>query len=109
MDASNGFWQVELDHESSLLTTFNSPFGRYRFLRLPFGVTSASEEYQQRMMQELEGLEGIVIVADDILILGNGSTDREAEINHDKNLVELLKRCKNVNLKINKDKIKFKQ
>ena len=109
MYASNGFWQVELDHESSLLTTFNSPFGRYRFLRLPFGVTSASEEYQQRMMQELEGLEGIVIVADDILILGNGSTDREAEINHDKNLVELLKRCKNVNLKINKDKIKFKQ
>ena len=109
MDASNGFWQVELDHESSLLTTFNSPFGRYRFLRLPFGVTSASEEYQQRMMQELEGLEGIVIVADDILILGNGSTDREAEINHDKNLVELLKRCKKVNVKINKDKIKFKQ
>lgn len=93
MDASNGFWQVELDHESSLLTTFNSPFGRYRFLRLPFGVTSASEEYQQRMMQELEGLEGIVIVADDILILGNGSTDREAEINHDKNLTQLLKRC----------------
>ena len=83
MYASNGFWQVELDHESSLLTTFNSPFGRYRFLRLPFGVTSASEEYQQRMMQELEGLEGIVIVADDILILGNGSTDREAEINHE--------------------------
>ena len=60
-------------------------------------------------MQELEGLEGIVIVADDILILGNGSTDREAEINHDKNLIELLKRCKKVNLKINKDKIKFKQ
>ena len=45
MDASNGFWHVELDHESSLLTTFNSPFGRYRFLRLPFGITSASEEY----------------------------------------------------------------
>ena len=29
-DASNGFWQVELDDESSTLTTFNTPFGRYR-------------------------------------------------------------------------------
>ena len=29
-DASNGFWQVERDDESSSLTTFNTPFGRYR-------------------------------------------------------------------------------
>ena len=29
-DASNGFWQVELDKESSFLTTVNTPFGRYR-------------------------------------------------------------------------------
>ena len=30
-DASNGFWQLELDDESSTLTTFNTPFGRYRW------------------------------------------------------------------------------
>lgn len=45
LDASNGFWQVELDEESSYLTTFQTPFGRYRWLRMPFGLCSASEEY----------------------------------------------------------------
>ena len=44
-DCRNGFWQVKLTDESSYLTTFNSPFGRYRWLRMPFGLSSASEEY----------------------------------------------------------------
>ena len=39
VDAKNGFWQVELDEESSRLTTFNTPFGRYRWKRMPFGTT----------------------------------------------------------------------
>jgi len=45
VDASNGFWQVELDHESSLLTTMATPYDRYRWKRLPFGISSAPEEY----------------------------------------------------------------
>ena len=45
-DASNGFWQVELDEESSMLTTFNTPFGRYRWKRMPFGINSAPEVWQ---------------------------------------------------------------
>ena len=43
LDAVSGFWQVELDEESSKLCTFNTPFGRYRFTRLPFGIKSAPE------------------------------------------------------------------
>ena len=109
MDASNGFWQVQLEEKSTYLTTFNTPFGRYKFQRLPFGICSASEEYQQRMMQAVEGLKGIVVVADDILVLGQGETDEEAEKDHDQNLEELLKRCRETNLKINKNKVKFKQ
>ncbi|XP_061190307.1 uncharacterized protein K02A2.6-like [Saccostrea echinata] len=45
LDAKNGFWHVQMDHESSLLTTFNTPFGRYRWLRMPFGLSTAPEEY----------------------------------------------------------------
>ncbi|VDI61501.1 Hypothetical predicted protein [Mytilus galloprovincialis] len=48
VDAKNGFWHVKLDEESSLLTTFNTPFGRYRWLRMPFGLSSAPEEYQTK-------------------------------------------------------------
>ena len=43
LDAKSGFLQIKLDYESSLLTTFNTPRGRYRWLRLPFGVKSAPE------------------------------------------------------------------
>jgi len=45
LDASDGFWQVRLDEESSKLTTFVTPFGRFRWLRMPFGISSAPEEY----------------------------------------------------------------
>ena len=34
LDARSGYWAIKLNTESSLLTTFNTPFGRYRFLRL---------------------------------------------------------------------------
>lgn len=38
LDASSGFWQLPLDENSKLLTTFITPFGRFRFNRLPFGI-----------------------------------------------------------------------
>ena len=43
LDAKTGFWQVELDQKSSYLTTFNTPFGRYHWMRMPFGISSAPE------------------------------------------------------------------
>ena len=39
LDAKDGFHQVKLDESSSFLTTFWTPFGRYRYLRLPQGAT----------------------------------------------------------------------
>lgn len=40
LDASSGFWTIKLDKRSSELCTFITPFGRYKFLRLPFGISS---------------------------------------------------------------------
>ena len=45
VDAGNGYWHVEMDENSSKLTTFITPYGRYKWKRLPFGIASASEEY----------------------------------------------------------------
>ena len=42
LDASNGYWNIQIDQESSMLTTFNTPFGRFRFNRLPLWVESES-------------------------------------------------------------------
>ena len=49
LDARSGYWTIKLDNDSSYLTTFNSPYGRYRFLRLPFGLKSAQDEFQRKI------------------------------------------------------------
>ena len=48
LDATSGYWQLKLDEESSKLYTFNTSFGRYRFLCVPFGIVSENEIFQQR-------------------------------------------------------------
>jgi hypothetical protein len=45
LNATSGYWQMKLNEESSKLCTFNTPFGRYRFTRLPFGIKSAPEVF----------------------------------------------------------------
>nr|XP_058958995.1 uncharacterized protein K02A2.6-like [Pocillopora verrucosa] len=84
-DVKNGFWHVELDEDSSYLTTFGTPFGRYRWLKMPFGISPAPEYFQHRLDQAIEGLPGVRTVADDILISGEGDTVQEAVKDHDKN------------------------
>lgn len=54
-NAKNSFWQIWLNEKSSMLTTFNTPFGRYRFLRMPFGINSASEVFLHSMEQLFAG------------------------------------------------------
>ena len=51
LSAHHGYWSIVLDEESSLLTTFNSPFGRYHFLHLPFGLVCSQDIFQKKMDQ----------------------------------------------------------
>ena len=62
LDTNSGFWQIPLLPKSRPLMTFITPFGRYHFNNLPFGISSARELFQQRMNSILEGLEGIICV-----------------------------------------------
>ena len=78
LDLKDGYWQVELDEQSSLLCTFNTPFGRYRFTRMPFGLKSASEIFQKKNEAAFEGIDGIHIVADEIIIAANNLEEHNA-------------------------------
>ena len=108
VDAKDGYLQVELDEESSYLTTFWTNYGRYRWLRMPFGISNASEEFQRRLDECLEGLENIEVIADDIIIYGTGDTNEAAESSHDKAMIALLQRCRERGLKLNESKLKYK-
>jgi hypothetical protein len=68
LDANSGIWQIKLTERSAKLTTFITPFGRYHFNRLPFGITSAPKVFQKRVSQILTGMEGVVCLMDDIRI-----------------------------------------
>lgn len=57
LDAATGFWQIRLDKPSSYLCTMSTPYGRYRFLRMPFGISTAPEVFQKAMHQVLQGLD----------------------------------------------------
>ena len=58
-DVTSGYWHVVLDLASSLLTTFNTPWGKFRWLRLPFRLKIASDVFQKRLNRVLRLLEGM--------------------------------------------------
>ncbi len=80
LDAKNSFWQIRLDRKSSMMTTFSTPFGRYRFLRMPFGINSASEVFQRSMEQLFSGYPCAIIV-DDIIIGGHDAAEHDVNLN----------------------------
>ena len=108
-DASNGFWHVELDQASSLFTTFNTPFGRYCWKRMPFGINSAPEAWQRKMQEHVEGLHGVEVIADDFVVVGFGNTPEEWNADHDRNVRAFLERCREKNLRLKKEKAQLRK
>ena len=106
IDVKEAFQNIPLTSRSSLMTTMFTPWGRYRWTRLPFGISSASEEWQRRIHIVLEELQ-VISIADDILIPGCGTTDTEARMNHDRNLIAVLERFEQHHVKLNLSKMKF--
>ena len=98
VDARSGYWNIKLDHQSSLYTTFNSPHGRYRFLRLPFGLICAQDIFQKKVDEAFGDLPGVTGIADDIVI--SGKTRDE----HDKNLKAVTERAQETGVRFNPDK-----
>jgi len=108
LDATAGYLQIGLEYESSLLTTFNTPLGRYRWLKLPFGIKSAPELFQRMMDEMLEGIDQARAIMDDILIAAPN------KVEHDRILKAVLRRAADWNLKLNlkkcqigKDEVKY--
>ena len=100
-DALDGFTQIKLTNQASLCTAMHTPWGRYRWLRLPYGISSAPEEFQLRIHEALEGIQGVHCIADDILVVGQGDTKEESEKNHDLHVLALMNRARERNLKFN--------
>jgi transposase InsO family protein len=103
LDAASGFWQIPLTESCSPLTTFITPFGRFRFTRLPFGISSGPEVFHRSMRQVLERIEGADCFRDDILVWG--ATKEE----HDARLHKVLEKLRVSNVKLQPSKSVFRR
>ena len=101
LDANSGFWQILLASKSRMLTTSITPFGRYCFHKLPFGITSAPELFQCRMNSMLSELPGVLCLMDDVLVFGKNQAE------HDAHLEAVLKRIESAGVTLNPSKCEF--
>lgn len=92
LDATKGYWQVELDEKSKKMTTFLTPWGRKWFKRAPMGLCSSGDEYCQRGDKALAGIPMVLKVVDDILCF---SETLEELV---KTLEVVLERCRQCNI-----------
>ena len=97
LDASNEYRQIKFDEESSRLLTFNTPFGRFKYTRLPYGIHRVSWVYQKELARFIEGNEGTKHSLDDIIWF---NTMEE----HIKRLSFIFNRLRKCGLKLNKHK-----
>ena len=92
LDARSGYWNIKLGTKSSYLTTFATPYGRYRFLRLPFGLNCAQDVFQRKVDETFGDIPGVTGIADDIVVVGYQEDGKD----HDANLKAVLERaCEN--------------
>ncbi|UYV80016.1 hypothetical protein LAZ67_18001431, partial [Cordylochernes scorpioides] len=101
LDANSGFWQFGLAKESQKLTTFITPFGRFFFKRIPFGITSAPEIFQRKMTQLLGNIEGVVCFMDDIVVYGSSLEE------HNERVRQVLKKIQEEGMTLNPEKCQF--
>ena len=103
IDANSGFWTLPMNPDSQLLMTFNTPWGRFCFLKMPFGLNQSQYFFQFWMDTYFGDLnEGTHVMADDMKIHG------QDKATHDKHLIQVLNQCRKVGLKLNADKCIFK-
>ena len=80
LDARNGYWNIKLDEESSYLTTFNTPFGRFRFLRMPFGLRMSQDIFQFKIDETYRNCHGAIGIADDITVYGKNEKEHDLHL-----------------------------
>ena len=103
LDARSGYWQIPLDEESSLLTPFITPMGRFKFKRLPFGMSCASMIFQWKKTELLPDISGVEIYKDDILV--HATTVAE----HDVIFNKVMDHLRTAGLKLNSKKCEIRK
>ncbi|XP_043190571.1 uncharacterized protein K02A2.6-like [Amphibalanus amphitrite] len=80
LDLKDAYHQLELHPDSRDLTTFVSHLGLFRFTRVNFGLASAGPCFQKVMASMLEGIPGVEVYLDDILVHARSQAGHDARL-----------------------------
>ena len=101
LDLRKGYYQVPVAAADVEKTAVITPFGLYEFLRMPFGLKNAGQSFQRLMDNCLQGLSGIFVYLDDILVASRSKEE------HNQHLRAVLERLDVHGLVINREKCVF--
>ena len=103
IDLSQGFFQMELDPQSSKYTAFNTCFGTFKFQRLPMGLSSSPNSFQLLVDKLLRGLtyKSCLCYLDDVLVCSETFQQHISDLN------DIFTRFRNAGLKLNPKKCSF--
>ena len=101
IDLSQAYLQLPLDEESKKFVVINTLKGLFRYTRLPFGISAAPGIFQRVMNNILQGILGVMVYLDDILITGPTVSK------HIQSLETVLDRLAKAGLHIKKNKCTF--
>ena len=96
LDLRHAYQQLPLDEDSKKYVVINTTKGLFRYTRLPYGISSAPGIFQREMEHLFQGIPGVVVYLDDILITG------EDEVSHLRTLESVLGRLSETGLKVKK-------
>ena len=103
LDVLKGYHQCPLDEDSQKLTTFITPFGRFKYMRAPYGICSISEHYNRRMDEALAGMKDFRKIVDDVVIFDQNEQE------HVEHVRQILQCCQEKNISLNREKFRFLQ
>ena len=104
IDANSGFWTLPMDEDSQILKNFNTPWGRYCFTKMPFRLNQVQYFFQYYMDSHFQDINSTTnVIVDNVMIHG------ESDQQHDKHLLQVLNKCREIGLKLNSDKCVFGQ
>ena len=102
LDLTKGYYQVPVAPEDKEKTAFITPYGKYQFTTMPFGLVSAPSTFQRLMNEVLHGLhEFSVAYLDDILIHSATWTE------HAHHLTQVFDRLRSAGLRVKERKCSF--
>lgn len=101
LDAKNGYFQIPIAEEHQAYTTFITPWGRFKHVRAPMGLSSSNDEYNRRVDAVLSGIPRTSHVVDDILAHDSSYSAHLARV------IEILERCDSHGITLSPSKLQF--